>query len=207
MPAEGGNSGVGNGNRTRNRRSHSPVLCQLSYSHRHGDYSNCSSRMSEAAPLDLPGADWAVTPRPSGDTRWCEPDEQERSRTSRRWQRRNHRQFQRETGQRGNAGLAAWTAVREWRILRSRVLGLGENLIGLQFLYPHGPRTIVGSAYPRPTPTYSNPMARSRVESSRFFVSTMMGFFNRCLMRSKSRARNSGQPVPTTNASMPSAAA
>src|SRR5437588_4473161 len=26
--------GVGNGNRTRNRRSHSPVLCQLSYSHR-----------------------------------------------------------------------------------------------------------------------------------------------------------------------------
>ncbi len=31
-------SGVGNGNRTRNRRSHSPVLCQLSYSHRHHDY-------------------------------------------------------------------------------------------------------------------------------------------------------------------------
>ena len=25
---------MGNGNRTRNRRSHSPVLCQLSYSHR-----------------------------------------------------------------------------------------------------------------------------------------------------------------------------
>ncbi len=33
-----GKSGVGNGNRTRNRRSHSPVLCQLSYSHRHADY-------------------------------------------------------------------------------------------------------------------------------------------------------------------------
>ena len=31
----GKNSGVGNGNRTRNRRSHSPVLCQLSYSHHH----------------------------------------------------------------------------------------------------------------------------------------------------------------------------
>jgi hypothetical protein len=31
-------SGVGNGNRTRNRRSHSPVLYQLSYSHRHDDY-------------------------------------------------------------------------------------------------------------------------------------------------------------------------
>src|SRR5437764_12672092 len=28
-----GKNGVGNGNRTRNRRSHSPVLCQLSYSH------------------------------------------------------------------------------------------------------------------------------------------------------------------------------
>ncbi len=27
-------SGVGDGNRTRNVRSHSPVLCQLSYSHR-----------------------------------------------------------------------------------------------------------------------------------------------------------------------------
>ena len=40
---------MGNGNRTRNRRSHSPVLCQLSYSHRHGDYSNCGSGMSEAA--------------------------------------------------------------------------------------------------------------------------------------------------------------
>ncbi len=34
----GEQSGVGNGNRTRNRRSHSPVLCQLSYSHRHVDY-------------------------------------------------------------------------------------------------------------------------------------------------------------------------
>jgi hypothetical protein len=33
-------SGVGNGNRTRNRRSHSPVLCQLSYSHRRLHYSN-----------------------------------------------------------------------------------------------------------------------------------------------------------------------
>ena len=30
--------GVGNGNRTRNRRSHSPVLYQLSYSHHYADY-------------------------------------------------------------------------------------------------------------------------------------------------------------------------
>src|SRR3984885_10898245 len=37
-------SGVGNGNRTRNRRSHSPVLCQLSYSHRHGDYTTAVRR-------------------------------------------------------------------------------------------------------------------------------------------------------------------
>jgi hypothetical protein len=42
----GEKSGVGNGNRTRNRRSHSPVLCQLSYSHRHADYSNRSSGLS-----------------------------------------------------------------------------------------------------------------------------------------------------------------
>src|SRR5258706_10196897 len=45
-------SGVGNGNRTRNRRSHSPVLCQLSYSHRRLHYSNfddsnCALPMSE----------------------------------------------------------------------------------------------------------------------------------------------------------------
>src|SRR6202030_3294027 len=33
MRGEKEKSGVGNGNRTRNRRSHSPVLCQLSYSH------------------------------------------------------------------------------------------------------------------------------------------------------------------------------
>jgi hypothetical protein len=59
----------------------------------------------------------------------------------------------------------------------------------------------------RPIPTYSNPRARKRAESSRFLVSTITGFFNRCLIRSKSRARNSGQPVPTTRASEPSAAA
>ena len=61
--------------------------------------------------------------------------------------------------------------------------------------------------YPRPIPTYSNPRARRRTESSRFLVSTMRGRFRRCLMRSKSRPRNSGQPVPTTRASTPSAAA
>jgi hypothetical protein len=34
-------AGVGDGNRTHNVRSHSPVLCQLSYSHRGPlDYSN-----------------------------------------------------------------------------------------------------------------------------------------------------------------------
>jgi hypothetical protein len=61
--------------------------------------------------------------------------------------------------------------------------------------------------YTRPTPTYSNPMERSRLESSRFLVSTIRGRLSSCLMRSKSSARNSGQPVPTTSASTPSAAA
>src|SRR6202021_3527206 len=40
-------SGVGNGNRTRNRRSHSPVLCQLSYSHRRSHYTTALPEMSE----------------------------------------------------------------------------------------------------------------------------------------------------------------
>jgi hypothetical protein len=49
-----GESGVGNGNRTRNRRSHSPVLCQLSYSHRQRDYSNCPTRVERTlCPLPL----------------------------------------------------------------------------------------------------------------------------------------------------------
>lgn len=35
IPSDGSDvPGVGDGNRTRNVRSHSPVLCQLSYSHR-----------------------------------------------------------------------------------------------------------------------------------------------------------------------------
>src|SRR5579864_3516591 len=42
--------GVGNGNRTRNRRSHSPVLCQLSYSHR---------RRSIIATWKLAVSEWA----------------------------------------------------------------------------------------------------------------------------------------------------
>ena len=46
------NSGVGNGNRTRNRRSHSPVLCQLSYSHHHVDYTTALRRCQKAAPGD-----------------------------------------------------------------------------------------------------------------------------------------------------------
>ena len=34
LKKERGKAGVGDGNRTRNRRSHSPMLYQLSYSHR-----------------------------------------------------------------------------------------------------------------------------------------------------------------------------
>jgi hypothetical protein len=118
-----GNFGVGNGNRTRNRRSHSPVLCQLSYSHRR----------------------------------------------------------------------AFIIAIEVWRAADPR-----------RERFANSKRP---SFYTRPTPTYSNPSARKRTESRRFLVSTMTGFFSRFLMRSKSSARNSGQPVPTTSASEPSAAA
>ena len=41
-------SGVGNGNRTRNRRSHSPVLYQLSYSHRQVDYTTALRRCQKS---------------------------------------------------------------------------------------------------------------------------------------------------------------
>ena len=63
------------------------------------------------------------------------------------------------------------------------------------------------NSYTLPTPTYSNPMARRRTASRRFLVSTMRGRRNRDLILPKSSARNSGQPVPTTSASTPSAAA
>src|SRR6266849_3256805 len=49
--------GVGNGNRTRNRRSHSPVLCQLSYSHRHVDYTTAlrpCQKLTFASRLQFP---------------------------------------------------------------------------------------------------------------------------------------------------------
>src|SRR5579864_5961371 len=41
--------GVGNGNRTRNRRSHSPVLCQLSYSH-HRSFIIAEKQASDVGP-------------------------------------------------------------------------------------------------------------------------------------------------------------
>ena len=67
-----GKSGVGNGNRTRNRRSHSPVLCQLSYSHHRLDYNNCAPPTSEthscfSSSVPNPGTDdeWGSTGCPS----------------------------------------------------------------------------------------------------------------------------------------------
>jgi hypothetical protein len=98
------------------------------------------------------------------------------------------------------------------RFSRLRSSSLTDSYQGMPSGIPHAPFRVVApfrrcTDYPRPTPTYSNPMARSRTESSRFLVSTMMGFLSRCLILSKSSARNSGQPVPTTSASMPSAAA
>src|SRR5580704_167549 len=56
-----GSSGVGNGNRTRNRRSHSPVLCQLSYSHRHADYTTAIPCCQNRKPS--PSRDGASLPR------------------------------------------------------------------------------------------------------------------------------------------------
>lgn len=196
---------MGNGNRTRNRRSHSPVLCQLSYSHRQRDYSNCGSGMSErphvASARALIGQSLLrCEATPNGVNQMSERGVGHIE-ESRRETIDNSRE------RKGKAGIWAWPLGLLFRTGEFFVHRSWENLVCRQFLYPHGPRTIVGSTHPRPTPTYSNPMARSRVESSRFFVSTMIGFFSRCLMRSKSRARNSGQPVPTTNASIPSAAA
>lgn len=123
-------------------------------------------------------------------------------RTSRRRKTRNYREFQRADRKIGlttaRVQAAVWAAARDWEIFRSQILG--RSFFNRTF-----ERQL--AVHPRPTPTYSNPMARSRAESSRFLVSTMMGFLSRCLIRSKSSARNSGQPVPTTRASMPSAAA
>lgn len=239
------NSGVGNGNRTRNRRSHSPVLCQLSYSHRHVDYSNCASPMSETptqrraynsksvlnlrppisgSPLQSfrsrvadglhlaigfpeAGERWpgAITPQlKGGSTRNLEGGPGwKRIRKGKKT--RHHREFQREKRKSVITALSARAAVRNCRFLRS--LGPEEIFVHPQLQTRLNPPAPAKLAHPRPTPTYSKPIARSRTESSRFFVSTMMGFLSRCLMRSKSRARNSGQPVPTTRASMPSAAA
>ena len=65
--------GVGNGNRTRNRRSHSPVLCQLSYSHRKisiiataiEDVRTCCSR--------LEGSGYFNFAHVAGYERFCSP--------------------------------------------------------------------------------------------------------------------------------------
>jgi hypothetical protein len=130
-------NGVGNGNRTRNRRSHSPVLCQLSYSHRR------LFIIATAGGMGIRLMDCQEAPRCAGSCM-----------------------------QELDAGI---------RLSKKTQM--------------------------RPMPTYSNPSARKRVQSSRFLVSTISGFLTRCLIRSKSRARNSGQPVPTIRASDPSATA
>ena len=137
--------GVGDGNRTRNNRSHSPVLCQLSYSHRMLSIIHTRPRPSDFGP-----------------------------------------QAQKHSGRADSRSLSDIVSAKEETSSLTR---------------------FEVRVYPRPMPTYSNPMARRRTESSRFLVSTISGRLSRCLMRSKSRARNSGQPVPTTSASTPSAAA
>jgi hypothetical protein len=154
------------------------VLYQLSYSHRLADYSNCGWRMSERFPLGRIG--FLPGNRRSVFRYEAIPNGVEYM------------------GERGEGQIEQ--GKREG--IKSSRAEMKKTRIRRLALEPRA-----GGAHPRPTPTYSKPMARSRVESSRFFVSTMMGFFSRCLIRSKSRDRNSGQPVPTTSASMPSAAA
>jgi hypothetical protein len=185
---------VGNGNRTRNRRSHSPVLCQLSYSHRRSHYTTALPEMSEpgvrrsagfiskqefhrpVGAVSLPGQEAAA------------PGTQKLTQAGEREAEEKHREAVESSREKNGR-------TRQQR----QVIGLRLR-IAASFVRRRLP-------HPRPTPTYSKPMARSRTESSKFFVSTMTGFFNRCLMRSKSSTRNSGQPVPTTSASTPSAAA
>jgi hypothetical protein len=48
-------SGVGDGNRTRNNRSHSPVLCQLSYSHHDRSIITILRKASAEPPIALGG--------------------------------------------------------------------------------------------------------------------------------------------------------
>ena len=166
------------------------MLYQLSYSHRHADYTTaipyCQKR--QASPSS-PSGDGAGLPRLGRDhsvlgqkpaahgTQYCMSRE-----------KGSTKQGEGETvEERSKDKIRACTECHALLLCR----GI-ENR---------------GLTHPRPTPTYSNPMARIRTESRRFLVSTIMGFFSSCLMRSKSSARNSGQPVPTTSASMPSAAA
>src|SRR5215469_5887510 len=66
-------------------------------------------------------------------------------------------------------------------------------------------RVLRRTLYARPTPRYSKPRAFIRGPSSRFLVSTTTGLRMMRRMRSKSSVRNSGQPVPSTSASAPSA--
>jgi hypothetical protein len=199
---------VGNGNRTRNRRSHSPVLCQLSYSHHQADYSNWGSRMSERFPPEVRRllrenwVDYSSAKRRHQKARTrCVREEKD---TQNRAKEKLLRVPERKTERREcKARFSEWRA----GLADSLLTVYGEIRRSLACLSRWTAGVAEGTTHPRPTPTYSKPMARSRAESSRFFVSTITGFLSRCLMRSKSRARNSGQPVPTTSASIPSAAA
>jgi hypothetical protein len=117
-------SGVGNGNRTRNRRSHSPVLCQLSYSHRRLDYSNCLRGCQKPAAVSSerrPSVDLTLQPG-NGSTRNLAGASGWRA-IHRRRQTRNYRAFQRERREPVMTAARARTALRDWRILRSQILG------------------------------------------------------------------------------------
>jgi hypothetical protein len=188
---------VGNGNRTRNRRSHSPVLCQLSYSHRHADYTTALDDVRKRFPDNLTsGSEKGRQVKARHGSAGSE------MRSLLRYEAAPHRTQRMSNHRKGKTKQGDRETIENSRKKKTKPRIQLQALASCRRI-----RSVCNRPHPRPTPTYSNPIARSRTESSRFFVSTMIGFFSRCLMRSKSSARNSGQPVPTTSASMPSAAA
>jgi hypothetical protein len=125
------NSGVGNGNRTRNRRSHSPVLCQLSYSHRRHYYSNFDDTTALGRcqePKPSPSAE-VITPQLKAGSIRSRAGESGWKTISRKRETRNYRERRRPKRRGGRAAARARPAVSDWQILRSQILG---NFVCLQ---------------------------------------------------------------------------
>ena len=225
---------MGDGNRTRNNRSHSPVLCQLSYSHRNPMIITILAESSTEHSIEIIGHSSAISVAflcELGDGQ-RPPAAQAVPPLARCAARLKARPGTNRVSHVSRRRRAPSTSLRAGYGASHVYFSEGSEVVPFQIGYTDTGTTVKSCevvamqggnakrkdrqtrlkalacvAYARPTPTYSNPRARSRVESSRFLVSTIRGFLTRCLMRSKSSARNSGQPVPTTSASEPSAAA